>query len=214
MTGISAGLATIRVSVEGQPDIYQDFVVTVLPLEMSDALKEVIASHESNIFTRYELGIGAGTPVYYRDIYGSVSNFLFEDLVIDDRYLAQGNAAKGHGGVKTSTEFITVHYTGNMRPGSTASANANYFVNSSSVSIHYVTGNDGIFHALDDKYVAYHAGDGTGTPFRWIPTGVMAQPDDPKYPVWVSQKILNSPLMVLKQQFLFQLELLQQLKGY
>ena len=65
-----------------------------------------------------------------------------------------------------------------MRPGSTASANANYFVNSSSVSIHYVTGNDGIFHALDDKYVAYHAGGGTGTPFRWIHTGVMAQPDD------------------------------------
>ena len=129
---------------------------------MSDALKEVIASLKSNIFTRYELGIGAGTPVYYRDIYGSVSNFLFEDLVIDDRYLAQGNAASGHGGVKTSTEFITVHYTGNMRPGSTASANANYLL---TLQVYQFTMLlvMMVFSALDDKYV-YHAGDGTGTP--------------------------------------------------
>ena len=72
-----------------------------------------------------------------------------------------------------------------MSRGATAKANANYMCQSSSaVSIHYVTGNDGIYHCLDDNYVAWHAGDGTGVTFEWIPTGVMYKNDDPTYPVW------------------------------
>ena len=69
--------------------------------------------------------------------------------------------------------------------GSTAAANANYFSNQSSdTSINYVTGNDGVFYCLDDKYVAFHAGDGTGVPFQWIPTGVAYSASDPESPVF------------------------------
>ena len=46
--------------------------------------KLVLDAHESNVFVKYELGIGAGTPNYYKDIFGSVSDFLYnEELIID-----------------------------------------------------------------------------------------------------------------------------------
>ena len=183
VTGVSAGYTTIRASVSDT--VYFDFTVTVVE-NASDVLAFVLNSHNSTLFTRYELGIGAGKPAYYRDIIGSVSDLLYNDpLAIKTDYeAAQASNNSNHGGVKTSTEFITVHYTGNMSATSWASANANYFAGNSSTSIHYVTGSDGVYHVLDDKYVAYHAGDGTGVTFRWSPTGVTWTESDPKWPVW------------------------------
>lgn len=186
VTGLKAGQAVIRVALADDANIYQDFVVTVLDSNLSDALKYVLSAHESNAFLSYDLGIGAGTPAYYRDIVGSVSKLLYnEPLTINDQYYATANAnEKNHGGKMSSIEFITVHYTGNMAKGSTASANANYFATNTSTSIHYVTGNDGIFSVLDDSYVAYHAGDGTSVKFEWFPTGVTYKDGDPVYPVF------------------------------
>jgi N-acetylmuramoyl-L-alanine amidase CwlA len=78
----------------------------------------------------------------------------------------------------SSVEFITVHYTGNMSKGADAAANAAYFVEINSVSIHYTTGNDGIYHCMDDNKGAYHAGDGASKDqvgaFDWLSTGVKA----------------------------------------
>lgn len=186
VTGLKAGQAVIRVALADDANIYQDFVVTVLDSNLSDALKYVLSAHESNAFLSYDLGIGAGTPAYYRDIVGSVSKLLYnEPLTINDQYYATANAnEKNHGGKMSSIEFITVHYTGNMAKGSTASANANYFATNTSTSIHYVTGNDGVFSVLDDSYVAYHAGDGTSVEFEWFPTGVTYKDGDPVYPVF------------------------------
>lgn len=186
VTGLKAGQAVIRVALADDESTYQDFIVTVLDSNLSDALKYILSAHESNAFLSYDLGIGAGTPAYYRDIVGSVSKLLYnEPLTIDDRYYATANANdKNHGGKMSSIEFITVHYTGNMGKGSTASANANYFANDTSTSIHYVTGNDGVFSVLDDSYVAYHAGDGTSVKFEWFPTGVTYKDGDPVYPVF------------------------------
>ena len=70
VTAVKEGLATIRVSAKGNADIKQDFVVTVLPATLSKELQEVVDAHESNAFIRWDLGIGAGGPAYYRDIYG------------------------------------------------------------------------------------------------------------------------------------------------
>lgn len=186
VTGLKAGQAVIRVALADDANIYQDFVVTVLDSNLSDALKYVLSAHESNAFLSYDLGIGAGTPAYYRDIVGSVSKLLYnEPLTINDQYYATANAnEKNHGGKMSSIEFITVHYTGNMAKGSTASANANYFATNTSTSIHYVTGNDGVFSVLDDSYVAYHAGDGTSVKFEWFPTGVTYKDGDPVYPIF------------------------------
>ena len=183
VTGVSAGYTTIRASVS--ESVYFDFTVTVVN-DASDVMEFLLDAHNSTLFTRYDLGIGAGKPAYYRDVIESVSDLLYNNpLEINRDYEAkQATHSDNHGGEKTSTEFITVHYTGNMSAGSWASANANYFAGNTSTSIHYVTGSDGVYHVLDDKYVAYHAGDGTGVTFTWTNTGVDWNESDPLYPVW------------------------------
>lgn len=186
VTAVKEGVASIRASVKGQASVFIDFGVTVVSNEISEVLKFVLDSHESNVFTRYELGIGAGKPAYYRDIIGSVSKVLYNTTYEENtQYEAVQAGRSNHGGTMTSVEFITVHYTGNMAVKSTASANANYFAaQSNDSSIHYVTGNDGIFHVLDNSLVGWHAGDGTSVPFTWSKTGVMYEESDPQFPVW------------------------------
>ncbi len=197
VTAVAVGYAHIQVALASDPSLTYEFLVTVLDDELSEALEYVLAAHNSNIFTRYDLGIGAGKPAYYRDIYGNVSDIMFnETLTIDNKYYTDGTTGSNHGGLKSSVEFITVHYTGNMSKGSTAAANANYFSNQSAdTSINYVTGNDGVFACLDDKYVAFHAGDGTGVPFEWYNTGVAYQEGDPLYPVWAVAKNAQNQLV-------------------
>lgn len=187
--GLSAGNGVIRVSVLDDSSKYFDFNVFVYEENISDALKFVLASHNSNVFTRYNLGIGAGTPAYYMDIIGSVSKILFNyNYQVNTKYeAAQQAITSNHGGLKPSTEFITVHYTGNMSSGASGAANASYFTSGGNgTSIHYVTGNDGIFHCLDDDLIGFHAGDGHSddTQCEWYPTGVMYQEGDSIYPTW------------------------------
>ena len=185
VTGVKAGLATIRASVFNDENIYFDFPVTVVDKNISGVMQLVLDAHESNVFTRYNLNIG-GT--YNTDIIGSVSKILYtEGFEVNRTWEAtQAKLSSNHGGTKTSTEFITVHYTGNMSPGADGNANARYFAQGgSNTSIHYTTGNDGIYHILDDSLVGYHAGDGhDDDDFYWRPTGVMVQEGDPEYPVW------------------------------
>ena len=45
---------------------------------------------------------------------------------------------------------------------------------SGEVSIHYTVGNDLVWAVVPEDYIAYHAGDGTGTTFVWKDTGVAA----------------------------------------
>ena len=187
VTGLEPGFAQLRAYVSNDSSKYVDFYVTVLPNNMSDAMKEIVSAHNSDIFIRYNLGVGSGTPAYYTDVVQSISQLLFnEPLEINRRYEAtQAGVDSNHGGEKSSTEFITVHYTGNMAKGATAAANASYFASGGGgTSIHYVTGNDGVFHCLDDKLVGFHAGDGTSVTFEWIPTGVKYAEGDPLRPVF------------------------------
>lgn len=189
VTGVKAGNAVIRVKIENDNDKYFDFNITVYDNNASDVVKFILASHNSNVFTRYNLGIGAGTPAYYKDIIGSVSKILYNyNYQVNTKYeAAQQAISSNHGGTKPSTEFITVHYTGNMAKGATGAANANYFTSGGNgTSIHYVTGNDGVFHCLDDDLVGFHAGDGHSedTQCEWYPTGVMYKEGDSIYPTW------------------------------
>lgn len=185
VTGVKAGTARIVAKKVGDESVKLEFVVVVLGAEETGVTKFVMEQNNANIFLRSQLGIGAGGYAYYADILSSVSKLLFEEYKVDDKYYTETPTKSNHSGVRTGAlEFITVHYTGNMAKGSTASANANYFVNqSTNSSIHYVTGNDGIFYCYDEKYVTWHAGDGTGTPFEWYPTGVMVKDSDPSRPV-------------------------------
>ena len=189
VTGVKSGFTKIRVYQENNESKYFDFGVTVMDNSMSDVSKYVILNNESNVFVKYKLGIGAGAPVYYKDIIGSVNKLLFNrEYEVNRKYEAvQAGISSNHGEEMESIEFITVHYTGNMAKGATGDANASYFANGGGgTSIHYVTGNDGVFHCLADNLVGFHAGDGHGTETKaeWYDTGIKYNESDSIYPVW------------------------------
>ena len=189
VTGLKPGNAIITATIQGT-EYTMSAGVTVLPETISDALQFILDSHNSEAFTKRRLPIGSGTPNYYYNVMGSVSDILFSNLKINEMFLEKGNASGDYYSreyYKASVEFITVHYTANFTSG--AYNNANYFASGDGdVSIHYVTGNDGVYHCLDDKqYGAWHAGDSSSRQysnsteytddgehkiFTWIPTGV------------------------------------------
>lgn len=189
VTGISAGTALITATIEGT-EYAMTLGVTIVDSNISEALQFILDSHNTNAFSKRNLPIGSGTPNYYYDVMGSVSDIMFSDLKINESFLDQGNASGKYylrSDYKADVEFITVHYTANFTSG--AYNNANYFAtNTAEVSIHYVTGNDGVYHCLDDQlYGGWHAGDsssryysnseeydatGKYKLFTWIPTGV------------------------------------------
>ena len=181
VTGVSAGYTTIRAATSEED--YFDFGITVVSEEVSGIIQTILTGHNSNVYATYNLGIGAGTPVYYTDVIGSVNNIMFnESLTLNTKYLATGNNNKG-GTVMSSIDFVTVHYTGNMAAGADAEANAGYFVGTgTTTSIHYTTGNDGVFHCLDNQYAAAHAGHKGG--FSWVKTNIKVSASDPKYPTF------------------------------
>ena len=194
VTGKAVGVAKIRATVKGDADKYQDFVVTVIDEELNEAMNLVLNSHNSNVFIKHDLPIGAGEPNYYSDIFGSVSKLLYnKELEIDNTYNQKTNQKYGDtlkDRVMESIEFITVHYTAGFNPGADANAHGEWFsqpLSSNSTSIHYSTGNDGIYKGLDEQYAAAHAGDGGATDadyfFGWIDTNVEVLDTDPEFPV-------------------------------
>lgn len=149
--GLKEGYTHIRAYVKCCENDYTDFFVTVLPKEVSKEIEFILKCHESNVFKRRNLGIGAGRVAYHYDVIGSVSKLLFnEPYKVDMQFYEEANARYGQelqNRVMESIEFITVHYTGNMRDGANAFANSCWFakpLSENPTSIHYVTGNDGI----------------------------------------------------------------------
>ena len=203
VTGLKAGTAIITATIEGT-EYTMSVGVTILEENVSEAVQFILDSHNSSAYTKRRLPIGSGTPNYYYNVMGSVSDYLFKDLIIEEQFLATGNASGEYyvrEDYNADVEFVTVHYTANFTSG--AKANANYMANKGSgVSIHYVTGNDGIYHCLDDElYGAWHAGDSgsryysnstesvtlgsdTYQTFTWLPTGVKYDGTDLLDIVW------------------------------
>ena len=183
VSGLKEGNTYIVARDKENEEIKLEFLVTVVSQEVSDELQLLLDSHNANIFTSYNLGIGAGTPEYYKDIFGSTSKLLSNyKLEINDEWYEQTQKTGYNGGKRTSTEWVTVHYTGSMGNTADAYANARYFATTDAASIHYTTGNDGIYYCTDESLVAWHAGDGGSAKFEWFETGVEWNVGDPLYP--------------------------------
>ena len=184
VTGINAGEAKIVAKDPKNAELKLEFVVMVLEELPEGILELALRSNESNVFTRYNLNIG---NTYRMDILGSVSKlFGNSNLRKDTTYYDKANQSQATYGKMSSIEFITVHYTGNMAKGANAAANASYFATNGSTSIHYTTGNDGVFYCMDESKGAWHAGDSGALnvvgEFKWIPSGVKVAAGDPMYP--------------------------------
>lgn len=199
VTGVSAGNAVITAYSKDTGNKF-DFTVTVLPENMSDALRTVVKNHNSNAHVSYNVPIGDGTPSYYYDFVGSVNNILFTDLIKDGTYYGVlnglGDPGKNYGLINDygGVQFITVHYTGNMTYTADADNNADYFnYLSYQASIHWVTGRTNLygpysvdeyraFNSLNEMYAGWHAGD-SQRPAHWLPSGVYVMSGDPVKPV-------------------------------
>ena len=185
VTALKAGEAKIVATDPDNETLTLEFVVVVLEEALEGILELVVESNNSNVFTRYNLNIGGA---YTTDVFGSVSKLLSNyNLTINDKYYAKTQETAYNGGEMSSVEWVTVHYTGNMAAGADAAANANYFSTTKDASIHYTTGNDGIYYCTDEEYVAFHAGDSGSRAqvgdFKWMETGLEVLAGDPATPV-------------------------------
>lgn len=171
--GITEGNVCINSYLE--EELLFSFNVLVLEKNTDEIINDLLEAHNSNIYHNNDIWID-GRNGYQADIYESVSKLLFNyDLKINDYYLNQGNQKweKQWNEYLQSLEFITVHYTGNVNSKADANAHGRYFVNfDEPTSIHYCTGNDGVYICLDNNKRAAHAGDSAGPVFQWLDTGV------------------------------------------
>lgn len=174
VTGVKAGYTDINVYLDNE--LVFSYKVTVLEQSDEEIINDLLAAHNSNIFIRKDMWID-GKNGYLGFINESVSKILFDEpFVINDEYLELGNKKWKNSPTNEflqSIEFITVHYTGNPNKGTNARMHCKYFVSEDQpTSIHYNTGNDGVFLCIDNDKRAAHAGDSLGPVFEWVDTGV------------------------------------------
>ena len=145
----------------------------------SDRVEEVINLLLENAHAEIEVGNAClyndGTNRVYDSMYGSVNYYLFEEFKVNRTYEKQAESTGSHSGTRNQSDihFVTVHDTATL--SGTGDSMARNLSTSTSVSIHYVVGNGEVFSNLPEKYIAWHAGDGTGTRFQWLPTGVAGE---------------------------------------
>ena len=203
VTAKANGSAVITVKDSASTTHTLEYTITVDPLATTDRVDEVLKLIAEKNNATVEVGnvclYNDGTERYYKATYGSVNAFLFAPYVVNrsnanDTLNPDGSpmARRFSGGFDDSIEFVTVHDTATLtgNPAST-SASMNNSGTNSSATIHYVVGNNEIYQAVTERYIAYHAGDGTGTPFKWTKTNVKAPTSGTQYPAYDIVKTNN-----------------------
>ena len=179
--GLKEGVAEIVVYDSDFNEINFTFYVTVVASDHGGILDLLLESNNENIFVKEDLGVGAGTPSYYVDIYGSVSKLLFTPYSVNKNYYLDNPANKTTltGGGKGGVDFIVVHYAADMPYSAKysltggmnlASYNKTCNTNGTGASWNYSVGNDGIFYCQNDAYGSWHAG--SSKTMTWAASGV------------------------------------------
>ena len=177
ITAVAAGETLIRVTDNTGSSFVLEVGIVVNNLGENDAVDRIIKLLVGNNFAVVETG---NVSLYndgkkdrvYDSMYGSVNKYLFFDFAVDETYYPDAVANKnGHKDRReTDTiEFVTVHDTATLT-GTVQGIASN--MAKGETSIHYAVGNNAIYGVVPEEYIAYHAGDGTGTIFEWYPTGV------------------------------------------
>ena len=172
--GVGEGLAEIVAYDIEYPTINFTFYVTVVATAPTGILKVLLESNNLDIYTREDLGIGAGTPAYYYDVIGSVSKLLFEEYVVHkDYYLSSPTKTTSYS--SAGVEFVTLHYAADMPYSSKYSLTggknlASYNQTASGASWHYSTGNDGVWYCQNTSKGTWHAG--SSKTMTWTSSGV------------------------------------------
>ena len=188
VTAKATGTASIKVTDNTGSNFEVNVTIVVNELTGEDKVDKVLALLAENNFALVESGnislMDNGSKREYVSTYGSVNRFLFDEFKIDRTYESTAeNTYQSHGGASANyncklrtdwhggVEFVTVHDTATTT-GTVQSIGS--YMSTGETSIHYTVGNDQILAVVPEKYIAYHAGDGTGTQFKWYDTGVAA----------------------------------------
>lgn len=176
------GLGTCEITISDKNNMFTPLTICVVVRELSDEdrLDKVIELLVENNFSVVQTGNaclywdGSSKSTYYDSVYGSVNNYLFDEFVINRSYEETAvNNTSGHKSRRAADtiEFVTVHDTATLTG---TSENIAKNMATGKTSIHYTVGNDVIYSVVPEKYIAYHAGDGTGTVFEWLVSGITA----------------------------------------
>lgn len=161
--GKKAGTANIRITLETKQLIY---IIKVK--ESPDQIKEILSTFHNKQINKKENILVVGQKSYYTNIYQSVSNILYEELIINQDYLINNSKI-----FLDNVDFITIHFTANTDKLANAKQHAKYFKNNQNTSIHYIVGNDGIYQSTKENYVAYHTG--AKSKMTWHKTNIKYQ---------------------------------------
>ncbi|MBQ8292725.1 MAG: N-acetylmuramoyl-L-alanine amidase [Bacilli bacterium] len=175
--GLKAGTVQITAYVE---ELGLEEQITVIVYENIQKMPEV-AQYVLSIMNSYSYSVTAANSCrnyavsnpYLYSIYRGATKYLFEDLVIDtDSYARDGTAPL----INNKVEYITIHDTWGMAKN--AEGLAEYFLNDIT-SVHYTTGNDGIFQIIRLTDKGAHAGDSPYRAYALEKTNVLATTDNP-----------------------------------
>ncbi len=171
--GVSSGYVEIIAQMKGNSKVKLVLGITVLTNEEKQLYSVLSNAHNSEVYYVDKLNVAYD---YDTSVVLSVSDLYFNwKYEVNENYYVEPSRSK-----MSSIEFITVHYSGMPKAHQDGEVIAQAMYNGfhgddwNGTSWHYSTGNDGIFHSMDDTKVAWHAGDGTGTKFQWLNTGVKA----------------------------------------
>lgn len=126
--------------------------------------------------TLYKMSFEGGYGTNITQSSGILCFFGDASLPVITREIIATNLGNKPNENRVSTNLITVHDTGNAKPGADAKMHSNYINNGSGgaeTSWHYSVGDDAIYQQIEDDEIAWHAGDGSRT-FKLIDTGVKA----------------------------------------
>ena len=109
---------------------------------------------------------------YQGTLLGSIIKYTFEPLRIYENWMPEGHADRP--GTFMKPYYVTVHDVGATSSWTNGQGTSNYCNQVTSSSWHFSVGNDGAWQNLPMDEVAWHAGDGTGTPLTFTDTKVKA----------------------------------------
>ena len=179
LRAIKEGSSVITVKATSTKDEYSISYTISVKKNTEDRLDEVLELIANYNFSKVQTInfslFDDGEMKYYKSTYGSVNYYLFDEFNVIRTYEAQAEANTSCRKTRRTVdtiEFVTVHDTATLI--GTVEGTADY-LSSGVTSIHYTVGDYKTLSVVPEKYIAYHAGDGTSMSFRWQATGVMAK---------------------------------------
>jgi len=181
VTSHTDGVVIITARLLEDSEVYETYYITFYESLDENNLLDLLTLNQQSYLKKHDFW-ETGTGPSYRVVgYESVSNFYFDEIIIDttkmipDQYKG-GNVRPGYALSDIpepaityndkNVHWITVHDTANTDPSSSALSHANYLLgqaanNGQQVSWHYTIDDYEMYQHIPEGEVAWHAGDGS-----------------------------------------------------